>query len=252
MTSELTIEHLRKPLKIGSKVAPNRLVYQPTESNNADRDGNVTDTTVEKYVELARGNPGVLFVESLDVTRETQARSNRLLILKENRKGLERLVREIRKTNGDTVVLFQLSHAGRLSDPSMKPPLYVYAPPERGAGSGGHHAGAEEGGKSTSTGIRVESGGIGATPSAGRVRRRPTSRGPSGSSSSRPSSPMKRAPTESTSNRLTGSSPAISSIPRTGDRTRTAEVSRTGRGFSAKRWRASERPSGRRRPTAPF
>ncbi len=43
MKTELTIERLRTPLKIGSKHAPNRVVYQPTESNNADRDGNVTD-----------------------------------------------------------------------------------------------------------------------------------------------------------------------------------------------------------------
>jgi 2,4-dienoyl-CoA reductase-like NADH-dependent reductase (Old Yellow Enzyme family) len=141
VTIELTIDHLRKPLQIGSKHAPNRVVYQPTESNTADKDGNVSDTTLGKYVELAKGKPGVLYVESLDVTRETQARSNRLLIMKNNKKGLERLVGEIRKENGDTLVLFQLSHAGRLSDPSMKPPLLVYEPRAHLPGAAGLPAG---------------------------------------------------------------------------------------------------------------
>jgi 2,4-dienoyl-CoA reductase-like NADH-dependent reductase (Old Yellow Enzyme family) len=125
----VTIEHLRKPLRIGAKHSSNRVVYQPTESNSADGKGDVTHATVKKYVELARGKPGVLFVESLDVTRETQARSNRLLIMKNNIKGLERLVGEVRRAMVDAVVIFQLSHAGRLSDPSMKPPLFAYEPP---------------------------------------------------------------------------------------------------------------------------
>ena len=42
--------------------------------------------------------------------------------------GLEKLVAEIRKANRNVLVIFQLSHAGRLSDPAFKPPMYVYAP----------------------------------------------------------------------------------------------------------------------------
>ena len=56
------------------------------------------------------------------MTLKTQARSNRMVILDRNMKGLENLVAEIRKVNRDSLVMFQLSHAGRLSDPAFKPP----------------------------------------------------------------------------------------------------------------------------------
>ena len=49
-----------------------------------------------------------------------------MLILDHNMPGLEKLVKEIRKINSDSLVVFQLSHAGRLSDPIFKPPMYVY------------------------------------------------------------------------------------------------------------------------------
>ncbi|HUI72069.1 MAG TPA: 2,4-dienoyl-CoA reductase, partial [Spirochaetia bacterium] len=122
----MTIEWLAKPIAIGKKTAPNRIVYQPTEANNCDADGSVTDDTLRKYTALARGRPGIIHIESSDVTTRTQARSNRLLILDHNMPGLEKLVKEIRKINAESPVIFQLSHAGRLSDPVFKPPMYVY------------------------------------------------------------------------------------------------------------------------------
>jgi len=124
----MTIEWLSRPLAIGKKKAPNRVVYQPTEANNGDAEGSPTAHTVKKYLDIARGGPGIIHVESIDVTLKTQARSNRMLILDRNMAGLEKLVAEIRKANRDSLVVFQLSHAGRLSDPAFKPPMYVYAP----------------------------------------------------------------------------------------------------------------------------
>ncbi|MGA2480403.1 MAG: 2,4-dienoyl-CoA reductase, partial [Spirochaetia bacterium] len=130
----MTIEWLAKPLRIGKKTAPNRIVYQPTEANNCDAKGSPTEYTVRKYLALARGRPGLIHIESIDVTRRTQARSNRMLILDENVKGLQKLVAEIRKVNSESPIIFQLSHAGRLSDPAFKPPMYVYPV---GGGAGG-------------------------------------------------------------------------------------------------------------------
>ena len=124
----MTIEWLSRPLAIGRKKAPNRVVYQPTEANNCDAEGSPTAHTVKKYLDIARGGPGIISIESIDVTLKTQARSNRMLILDRNLPGLEKLVAEIRKANRESLVVFQLSHAGRLSDPAFKPPMYVYAP----------------------------------------------------------------------------------------------------------------------------
>ena len=124
----MAIEWLAKPIRIGRKTAPNRIVYQPTEANNCDADGTPTSWTVKKYTALARGRPGIIHIESSDVTHRTQARSNRLSILDHNMAGLEMLVREIRKINSEAPILFQLSHAGRLSDPAFRPPMFVYRP----------------------------------------------------------------------------------------------------------------------------
>jgi 2,4-dienoyl-CoA reductase-like NADH-dependent reductase (Old Yellow Enzyme family) len=124
----MKIEYLAKPLTVGAKTAPNRLVYQPTESNNCDAEGSPTAHTLAKYTAIARGGPGIIHIESIDVTLKTQARSNRMLLLDRNLKGLEGLVAAIRKANREALVIFQLSHAGRLSDPRFQPPMYVYAP----------------------------------------------------------------------------------------------------------------------------
>ena len=124
----MSIEWLSKPIAVGTKMAPNRIVYQPTEANNCDAEGSPTAHTVKKYIDIARGGPGIIHIESIDVTLRTQARSNRMLILEQNMGGLEKLVAEIRKVNRDSLIVFQLSHAGRLSDPAFKPPMYVYAP----------------------------------------------------------------------------------------------------------------------------
>ncbi len=122
----MAIEWLSKPIAIGKKTAPNRIVYQPTEANNCDSEGSATEHTMRKYAALARGRPGIIHIESSDVTTRTQARSNRLLILDHNMPGLEKLVKEIRTINSESLIVFQLSHAGRLSDPVFKPPMYVY------------------------------------------------------------------------------------------------------------------------------
>ena len=123
----MKVEQLSKPIKIGSKTAPNRIVYQPTESNNCDDRGSPTRYTFDKYKAIAKGRPGIMHVESIDVTRKTQARSNRMLIMEENLPGLKKLVAEMRKINSESLIVFQLSHAGRLSDPAFQPPFTVYA-----------------------------------------------------------------------------------------------------------------------------
>ncbi len=124
----MSVQWLAKPIRLGRKTAPNRIVYQPTEANNCDAEGSPTAYTTRKYQALARGRPGILHVESIDVTHRTQARSNRMSILDHNLAGLEKLVADIRRINSEAPIIFQLSHAGRLSDPGFRPPMYVYRP----------------------------------------------------------------------------------------------------------------------------
>ncbi len=115
------------PIAIGNTKASNRFIYQPTETNNCDSAGTPTEETFRVYRERAEGGPGILFVESIDVSSDCQARSNRMIITEENKEIYRELVSSIKLVNPEILVIFQLSHAGRLSDPEFRKPLFVYA-----------------------------------------------------------------------------------------------------------------------------
>src|SRR3989304_2741020 len=122
----MKIEYLSRPLAVGAKTAPNRLVYQATESNNGDQEGSPPRHTMAKYAAIARGGPGIIHIESIDVTLKTQARSNRMLLLDRNLQALERLVAEIRRANREALVIFQLSLPWLLTYLKSRAPMYVY------------------------------------------------------------------------------------------------------------------------------
>ena len=65
---------LARPVKIGTRTAPNRLVNQPMECNDADASGNPTELTLERYRRLAEGGAGMITVESLSVSPRSRAR----------------------------------------------------------------------------------------------------------------------------------------------------------------------------------
>lgn len=114
-------------IRIGRKTAPNRIVYQATETNNCDTQGRPTAETYAVYTARAKGNPGIIFIESIDVSFDCQARSNRMVLTRENKEEYRKLVSAIKDIAPDTLVIFQISHAGRLSDPQFKQPLYPYS-----------------------------------------------------------------------------------------------------------------------------
>ncbi len=123
---ETKLEMLSKPLPIGKRVAPNRIVNQPMECNDGDSSGNPTDLSLRRYRKLAEGGSGIIFVESLTLTYESRARRNQLKISEENAKGLETLVRQMKQINGQSLILFQITHAGRHSHPDFSKVVSVY------------------------------------------------------------------------------------------------------------------------------
>ena len=108
-------EHLSQPIRIHSRLAPNRLVYHPSECNDADTDGNPTELTLERYREFAEGAPGLIFVEACGVTRESRGREYQLGATRANLAGLKRIVDTIRAVDPRILILFQISHDGRRS-----------------------------------------------------------------------------------------------------------------------------------------
>ena len=51
----MDLKALSNSIKIGNRTAPNRLVNQPMECNDADASGNPSDLTLERYRNLAIG-----------------------------------------------------------------------------------------------------------------------------------------------------------------------------------------------------
>jgi len=96
------------------------------ECNDGDASGNLTEPTFRRYRNLAEGRAGIIFVESLAISYESRARKNQLKISEDTAGVLERLVREMREINGESLILFQIGHSGRFSHPAFSKVVSVY------------------------------------------------------------------------------------------------------------------------------
>lgn len=97
---------------IGTKTAPNRLVSQPMESNDGDMGGSASERTITRYKNLARGNWGIIVVESLAVMPGSAACPNGLVICQETLDSFKRLVDACKSVNTETLLFFQITHSG--------------------------------------------------------------------------------------------------------------------------------------------
>jgi 2,4-dienoyl-CoA reductase-like NADH-dependent reductase (Old Yellow Enzyme family) len=120
---------LDSPIKIGTKTAPNRIVNQPMECNDADPVGNPTELTFDRYRKLAEGEAGIIIVEALTITQESRARKNQLGIYEKTAPVLERMVREMRGINSRSLILFQITHSGQQSGAGFSRLVSVYPLP---------------------------------------------------------------------------------------------------------------------------
>jgi 2,4-dienoyl-CoA reductase-like NADH-dependent reductase (Old Yellow Enzyme family) len=96
------------------------------ECNDGDSSGNPTESTFQRYRKLAEGGAGIIVVESLTVTYESRSRSNQLKISEETAPGLETLVRAMRETNDKPLILFQINHSGKVSNPDFSKVVSIY------------------------------------------------------------------------------------------------------------------------------
>lgn len=123
------MEMLNTPCALGQKIAPNRLVNQPMECNDADEEGNPTNLTFERYRRLAEGGAGIIFVEALTITPESRARKNQLGIYERTARSLENLVKEMKAINKRSLIIFQITHSGRQSGAGFSRLVTVYPTP---------------------------------------------------------------------------------------------------------------------------
>ena len=111
----MDLKALSNSIKIGNRTAPNRLVNQPMECNDADASGNPSDLTLERYRNLAIGGAGMITVESLSISPRSRARKNQLIIEEKNSKPLADLVKEMKRINPESLIIFQINHSGIVS-----------------------------------------------------------------------------------------------------------------------------------------
>ena len=69
---------------------------------------------------------GIIVVESLTITYETRSRKNQLKISEETAPDLERLVREMREINSQSLILFQINHSGKVSGADFSKVVSIY------------------------------------------------------------------------------------------------------------------------------
>lgn len=113
------MSNLSKPIKIGNKTAPNRLVINAMECCDADEQGNPSKKTYRRYKRLFEGGAGVVILEAITVQDEYKSRKNQLTILPGNKEALKEFVGEMKEINPDSVFLFQLTHSGEISNPNF-------------------------------------------------------------------------------------------------------------------------------------
>jgi hypothetical protein len=77
------------------------------EWNDADPMGDPSDLSETRHRKFTAGGEGIIFLESLTVTRRSHARIPKMSIREQNAEGLQRVIRAMRKINKDSLILFQ-------------------------------------------------------------------------------------------------------------------------------------------------
>jgi len=112
---------LLSPCAIGTRQAPNRLVAQPMEANDAAANGALSERAVQRYLRLAEGQWGAVFLESTYVSATSRERFSALRLTEATLPSFEGLVRQFKAANPDALLLVQLSHSGGTSRPGAAP-----------------------------------------------------------------------------------------------------------------------------------
>lgn len=115
----MAYEKLLEPVKIGPRVAQNRFFVQAMETNMEDPSGNPSEETTQRYCDLAAGEAGLITLEAITVTRESRARDNQLTIMLQNQEPLTKFMDKVHAANPKSLVVFQLTHSGELSNPAF-------------------------------------------------------------------------------------------------------------------------------------
>ena len=108
---------LFEPLTMGGKIMPNRFFSQAMEGNDGENQGQPSERTVNRYIDLAKGDWGAVQVEATSISESSLARINGMIINRRNLDSMKRLVESFRKYNHRTCLFLQITHSGERSGP---------------------------------------------------------------------------------------------------------------------------------------
>lgn len=122
---------LFSPITIGKRTAQNRFMIQSLECCDADPYGNPSPNTYQRYERFFDGDPGIIALEAITVTYDSRSKINQLSIMPRNQKALEKFVLHLKDCNPKPLFIFQLTHAGELSNMEFSrrvtvKPLHAY------------------------------------------------------------------------------------------------------------------------------
>jgi 2,4-dienoyl-CoA reductase-like NADH-dependent reductase (Old Yellow Enzyme family) len=132
---------LAEPVKAGNLWLPNSLCVHPMEGADGDADGKPGELTLRRYKRFVAGGAGLIWVEAIAVMPEGRANPRQLWLNEKNKAAFAEMISMIRDTavesmgaNHNPVIVAQLTHSGRCSNPSGKAePLVAVRDPYRDA-----------------------------------------------------------------------------------------------------------------------
>lgn len=122
-------DHLFKPMEIGKKIAPNRIVINAMECCDALENGDPSPATYERYEKLFKGMAGVVVLEAITPQYNYISREHQLAIQEHNVPALKKLVNHLKEINPKTILLFQITHSGEISHPGFSKRIRVTKTP---------------------------------------------------------------------------------------------------------------------------
>lgn len=122
---------LQRPLEFQGVRIDSRILAQPVEGFDAQKDGSPSRRTIERYVELVQHGFRMIWLESVSVSEQGRSNPAQLWITEENVKAFRKMTDRIRKEAGHPVsIIIQLTHSGRYSNPSGTPaPVCAFSNP---------------------------------------------------------------------------------------------------------------------------
>ena len=109
-------ELLFTPLKIGTRTAPNRIVLNAMECCDALDNGDPSPATYKRYEDYFRGQAGLVILEAITPQYDYIARRNQLSIKEHNIPALKKFIAHLKEINPETLIFFQITHSGEISN----------------------------------------------------------------------------------------------------------------------------------------